>query len=140
MENESENSIQKPVGVYVLTIAVFLRFGLIQFFNEFFALRDEDVKTPLLIIMILLGLSAFTAGAAVWALIGDNLGRITLLAFVSLNILWTVFSTILAVSYNESAFNTINFDLGLIQPVIWLVVCWWYFTRKNVVEYYQQNS
>ena len=139
MANEWNKQNQKPLGVYILTIAIFLRFGIFQFFSQFFNLRESDNEIPLLIVIVLLSLSAFTALSAVWAFVGDNLGRIFFLALLSLNILWEVFSTILTISYNEKEFNAISFELGLFQPSIWLVVCWWYFARKKVIDYYEKD-
>jgi hypothetical protein len=64
-----------------------------------------------------------------------------LLIFVSLNVLWWVFLIISAIAYNESKNSEwIRLIPSLIQPVVWLCLTWWYFTRNHVIAYYKQNS
>ena len=138
MENSQQSLIQKPVGIYILTICIFLRFGVFQFINDFNAIREAEKATPLLITVILISRNVFVAGAAIWAYLGDNEGRISLLAIVSLNVLWTVFSIITFISYSENNSN-LHFLLDyLLNPIFWLVICWWYLNRKNVVKYYKR--
>lgn len=140
MESIEKIRIQKPVGVYILTICIFLRFGVFQLITDFNAIRDGENETPFLIVIILIGRNVFVAGAAVWAYLGENEGRIALLAIVSLNVLWTIFTVITYVSFSENDQNFRLFvDISL-NPVFWLVVCWWYLNKKNVVEYYKRNE
>lgn len=140
MENVQQSQIQKPVGVYILTVCIFLRFGVFQFISDFNTIREAEKATPILITIILISRNVFVAGAAIWAYLGEKEGRISLLAIVSLNVLWTVFSVITFVSYNENNSN-IHFSLNyLLNPIFWLVICWWYLNRKNVVKYYKRNE
>jgi hypothetical protein len=87
-----------------------------------------------------MGRNVFVAGAAVWAYLGENEGRISLLAIVSLNVLWTIFTVITYFSYSENDSNTSLFLDILLNPIFWLVVCWWYLNLKNVVKYYKRNE
>ena len=140
MDSIQKIRIQKPVGVYVLTVCTFLRFGVFQLTTDFNAIREGENEIPLLIAIIMIARNVFVAGAAVWAYLGENEGRISLLAIVSLNVLWTIFTVITYVSFNE---NTQNFRLFVdisLNPVFWLVVCWWYLNKKNVVEYFKRNE
>ena len=61
---------------------------------------DGDV--PFVIAFTSLFLSVFTAASAIWAFYGDNLSRIILLIFVSLNILWWIFLILNAIAYSEA--------------------------------------
>jgi hypothetical protein len=140
MENAQQSQIQKPVGVYILTICIFLRFGVFQFISDFNTIREAEKATPLLITIILISRNVFVAGAAVWAFLGENEGRISLLTIVSLNVLWTIFSVITYFSYSESYSNSSLIFNILFNPIFWLVVCWWYLNRKNVVKYYKRNE
>ena len=134
------DKLQKPVGVYILTVCLFLRFGIFQFISDFSAIHDADRATPVLITVIYLGRNVFVAGAAVWALWGENEGRIALLAIVTLNVLWSVFNLITFVSLNEQE-SPVALVLGnLFNPIFWLVVCWSYLNLKNVVKYYKRNE
>lgn len=139
MEDEWKKRIHKPVGIYYLTIIVFLNFGVYQFLNDFIDLRENDNETPLLIATILISLDVLSAGSAIWALIGENTGRISLLIFVTLNALWSVFVLIIAVSYRNLDSNILLFGFSLIKPLFLLGICWWYFTDKNVIAYYKQD-
>jgi hypothetical protein len=140
METAQQNEIRKPVGVYILTICIFLRFGVFQFINDFNAIRDSDSSVPFLITIILIGRNVLVAGAAVWAFVGENEGRIALLAIVSLNVLWSIFNFLTFASYHEYDVNTHAELTRLLNPVFWLAVCWWYLNRRNVVKYYKRNE
>ena len=66
------------------------------------ASNAADNATPFLIIAILIARNVFVAGAAVWAYLGENEGRISLLAIISLNVLWTIFRMITYFSYDKN--------------------------------------
>lgn len=140
MEKTEKSPIQKPLGVSILTICIFIRFGIFQFITDFNAIRDENNPTPILIASILIGRNVFVAGAAVWAYLGENEGRISLLAIVSLNVLWTVFNLITYVSYSESEQKIAVVGNVLFNPLLWLILCWWYLNKENVVKYYKRND
>jgi len=140
MESLENNQIQKPLGIYVLTICIFLRFGAFQFITDFNLIRDGDNQTPFLIAIILIGRNVLVAGAAVWAFLGENEGRISLLTIISLNVIWSVFNVITYVSYRELDPQTLSILYFLFNPLFWLIVCWWYLNRKNVVKYYKRNE
>ncbi|MEZ5429424.1 MAG: hypothetical protein R2747_24485 [Pyrinomonadaceae bacterium] len=131
--------ISKPIGVYVLTILIFLGLGVFQFLKYFELFRNAEEDVPLTIVFISLFLAAFTAGAAVWSYFGDNAGRITLLVFVSLNVLWAVFWIITEISYQATYRESVALWFNLGKALAWLGVYWWYFTKKSVVAYYTQD-
>jgi hypothetical protein len=134
------DKLQKPVGVYILTICLFLRFSIFQFISDFNAIHDGDHATPVLITVILLGRNVFVAGAAVWAFLGENEGRIALLAIVTLNVLWSIFNMITFASFSKNDSTAALVFNYLLNPIIWLVACWWYLNLKNVVKYYKRNE
>lgn len=140
MEDAREILNQKPIGLYILTICLFFRFGVFQFITDFNAIGYSENETPLLIATILIARNVFVAGAAIWALTGDNWGRISLLAIVSLNVLWTIFTLITFISFNQNEGNFRLFVNISLNPVFWLVICWWYLNKKNVVKYYNRNE
>lgn len=141
MENEPPRRISKPIGVYVLTILIFIRLGLFQFINYWVEIQRSDGDVPFSIVFISLFLSVFTAAAAIWAFYGDNLARIAILVFVSLNVLWWFFLIVSAIAYNDSeTFGWLKFLPTLIQPVFCLCITWWFFNKKDVVAFYKQQS
>jgi MFS family permease len=140
MEAERKERIRKPEGVFILSLLVFLNFGVYQFFNDFTAMRQSENETPLLIAILLISLDVFSAAAAIWAFFGDNTGRIALLILISVNLLWSVFVLIIAVSYNNFDEVHFLFLFSLLKPLFLFGLCWWYFTRKDVVAYYKQDN
>ena len=140
MEAERKQRIRKPEGVFVLTLLIFLNFGVYQFFSDFSSMRQSENETPLLIAILLISLDVFSAASAVWAFFGDNLGRIALLIFISLNMLWSVFVLIIAVSYENFDEDKFFFLFSLLKPLFLFGLCWWYFTRKDIIAYYKQDN
>ncbi len=120
MENDWKKRIRKPEGVYIMALLLFLNFGVYQFINDLSAMRQSENEVPLLIAVLLISMDIFSAVAAIWVFFGDNLARISLLAIISLNMLWSVFMLILTISYAEKKAdgyydaNIFLFTLGLI--------------------------
>ncbi len=146
MQDSPKKRLRKPNGVFLLTGLIFLNFGVYQFLNDFLAMRAAENETPLLIAVILISLDVFSAASAVWAFFGDNSGRISLLSFVSLNMLWSVFMLVLAISYAKPDArgyydqNIFFFGFSLVKPLALFGLCWWYFTRKDILAYYKQDN
>lgn len=136
MENEWKKPIRKPEGVYGMSFLLFLNFGIYNFINDFSAMRVNNDETPLLIAVILISLDVFSAGSAIWAFFGDNSGRIALLIFISLNMLWSIFWLIITVSYAKPGANgyydenILYYGLSLVKPLLLFGLCWWYFTQN----------
>lgn len=146
MENVPKKSLRKPTGVFVMCFLLFLNFGVYQFIQDMTAMRRDENETPLIIATLLLGLDIFCAASAIWAFFGDTYGRISLLVFVSLNMLWSIFILILLISYAKPKANgyydsnIFIYGLDLFKPLILFGLCWWYFTQKDVVAYYKQDN
>lgn len=140
METERRRRIQKPIGIYVLTILIFIRLGVFQLLNYWYEIQNSDDNLPFTIVFVSLFLTIFTAASAVWAFVGDNSGRIALLIFVSLNVLWWIFLILMAIAFSESQrLEWLRLIPSLIQPIFCLIITWWYFTKEHVVAYYKQN-
>jgi hypothetical protein len=102
---------------------------------------DGDVSFTLVFVSLLL--PVFSIGAALWALSGDEAGRISLLAVVSLNFLWWLFLAVISIANSESSgeapVNLVIFVLAAIRPVAFLICFWWYLTKSDVVAYFRQS-
>lgn len=140
MENNSLKRIRKPEGVFIISLLLFLNFGVLQFLNDFSAMRANGGETPILIAVLLISFDVFSAASAIWAFLGDNSGRIALLIFVSLSMLWSVFVLIISVSYGKFDENEFTFLFSLLKPLFLFGLCWWYFTRNDVIAYYKQDN
>jgi hypothetical protein len=109
--------------------------------NYWYEIKIADGDVPFTIVFVSFFFTVFTAASAIWAFFGDNLGRIFLLIFVSLNVLWWMFLILGAIANSESKnLEWLNFVPKLIQPTIILVGTWWYLTKSDVVAYFKQNS
>ncbi len=53
METEWKKRIRKPEGVYLMSLLLFLNFGVYQFYYDFSAMRQIENETPLLIAVLL---------------------------------------------------------------------------------------
>jgi hypothetical protein len=134
--------IQKPISLYVATILLVIFAGILPFAGIFWKISVAEVDVPFTLVFISLLLPAFSAGSAIFAFTGHNEGRIAVLICVSLNFLWWVFWGILNVanSGDAQAFNAGFLILGLVRPLIFFGLFWWYFTKKDIVAYFNQSE
>jgi len=103
-------------------------------------MRQDANETPLLIAILLIGFDVFSAAAAIWAFFGDNAGRLSLLTFMSLNMLWSIFVLIMNISYGRFDKDQFIFLFSLIKPLIIFGISCWYFTRQEIMAYYKQDN
>ncbi len=153
--------ISKPVSLYVAVILIVFGYGIIPFlpsipvpgigvlfaiaalpFNgSIEALRGNDSEAPFVLVFVTLFLCVFTVATAIWAFTGHKEGRIALLAFVSVNTLWWTFLILLAVAADsDDVPRTLKLLGTLIRPAVWIACIWVYFTNKDIVAYYTQDS
>jgi hypothetical protein len=141
MDHIDKPRIQKPLGVYVLTTAVVLVMGVLQFLLYLREVALSDDEIPKIMVFVPVFLCTFTAASAIWAACGDNNGRVVMLVFVSLNFLWWLFLIVTAAAYDSShRFVALVYLPTLIRPLIIFVLCWWFFNKSNVVAYYKQGE
>jgi Kef-type K+ transport system membrane component KefB len=141
METEWKKRIQKPIGVSVWTVIVFIKFGIFDLFGILMGLREANGEFSLPFVVVLLTLTVFTAGAAIWAFIGENEGRIALLILLPVNILWIVLWAVSGLLDKEPSNDKIAVSVIIQQTILslWVIAVEWYFMSKKVVEYYKQN-
>ena len=142
METEWKKRLDKPLGVYILTLLIFIKFGVIDFLNYFFEIRSLGGQVPLPFVVISFGLCIFTAGAAFWVLTGQNEGRIAILILLPLNVLWVVLLAAQGLLDDETANDRIAVLIIIRQTILSLFVIGieWYFMSKKLVAYYKQND
>jgi hypothetical protein len=134
-------TVEKPLGLYVVTLVDFALFGVLQFFKTIADARNAEGETSFPTIFIALFLCIFTAASAVWAFLGDNSGRYALLFFISLNILWLL-GNLSALLLNEGLENKSSiFILIAAGKTVWgFGANWWYLTTGEIVEYFNRQS
>ena len=142
METEWKKRIDKPLGVYICCILIFLRFGIISTVNYFLIFRNADGEIFLPVVVISLAVSILTGGAAIWAITGQNEGRIALLILLPLNVLWLVLLAISNLVNEDTADDKAAVNLIINQTILslFVIAIEWYFMSKKVVRYYKQND
>ncbi len=142
IEDKWKKPLKTPIGVYVWTILVILKFGVGNFISFLLALRsiEGDVSIPTVVVSF--ALCFFTVIAAIFALLGENVGRIALLILTPLNLVWVLILVTPAllgqdIDAGKAAVFVIIQQVFLALGVIGME---WYFMTKNVVEYYKQNG
>jgi hypothetical protein len=154
-------SIQKPVGIYVFAIFVIIGYGLfplvgvfpissrevflvtvgaLPFNGSIYFLHDQNGEGPFALIFSAIFLCVFTVASALWASVGHNEGRISLLIFATLNFLFWMTFVFIAIVYAPDGQAIIQLVTSMITPPIWIGAVWWYFTKGEVVAYYKQES
>ncbi len=142
METTWKKRIQKPIGVYVCTTLILIKFGILNFIGYFLSFRNAEGEVILPIVIISLAICLFTAGAAIWAFTGQNEGRIALMILLPLNILWIVLFAVSDLLNDEKEDDKVAVQ-AIIQQVmlsLFIIGIEWYFMSKKVVEYYKQND
>lgn len=138
MESEQKRRIQKPVGIYVLSLLVIVVLGFFQLIRYWIELQVAE-NLPFMLAFIPLFLCAFTIISGIWLWFGDNWARITFLTFVTLNFLWWFYLVVMAVSYSEDP-RRFQLIATLIRPGVILGVSWWYLNSKKIVYYFKHNK
>jgi hypothetical protein len=142
MGTEWKKRQDKPFGVYVCCILILIRFGIISTLNYFlmFRIADGDVYLP--IVVVSLAVSILTGGAAIWAITGQNEGRIALLVLLPLNVLWLVLLAVSGLLNEETADDKEAVGVIINQSILslFVIAVEWYFMSKKVVAYYKQND
>jgi hypothetical protein len=134
--------IQKPISLYVMTIVLVIFVGILPFFGVLLQITGSEDNIPFTLVFVSLLLPAFSAASAIFAYTGYNEGRIAVLTCVSLSFLWWVFWGIVKVSQSGAAeaLNGAFLILGLVRPVAFFALFWWYFTKKDVVAYFKRDA
>ncbi|MBS1798181.1 MAG: hypothetical protein JSS81_30485 [Acidobacteria bacterium] len=142
MRPNRQKNIQRPFGVYAAAIVAVVNFGILNFFGNYWEISHSNGEMPFSVAYISLGLSVFTAAAAVWMLSGDNTGRLVLLVLLPLNVLWVVLWSATALLDVQPANDAAAVAALMRQPVSGFVVAVieWYLMTEKAVAYFKQND
>ena len=132
--------IEKPFGIYVMASYDLVVIGLMPLLFLLLGLRG-DHEYPFIAVFLSVILCFAVMGAAVWAASGDSFGRKFLLAVVSITAAVWIIGAVTILTDGESLALAPTGVLGyLVRGVTALILNWWYFNRKNVVEYYRWEA
>jgi hypothetical protein len=133
--------IDRPLGVYFITIYDFLVVGLLPLLMFGFYLRNSDSEMSLPATMLSVGLYVLVMAFSVWACVGDNIGRWLLLSAVTLTVMMWIINAVFILSNMDLSSGEKPSVIGFIpRGVLALVLNWWYFNRRSTVAYYKRNA
>lgn len=142
IEDKWKKPIKAPLGIYVWSILVILRFGIANFISYVITIRDAEGELYLPVIIVSLSLCLFSALAALFAIFGENAGRIALIILGPLNIIWVLLLVLPALLGDDVAEGKAAVLVVIQQAFLslWVIGMVWYFMTTKVVEYYKQNG
>ncbi len=133
--------IDRPLGVYLITIYDFLVVGLIPLLTFVLFLRNSDTEMSLPATMLSVGLYVVVMATSVWACVGDNTGRWLLLSAVTLTAVMWIINAVFILSNMDLSSREKPSVIGFIsRGIISLALNWWYFNRKTTVAYYKRDG
>ncbi len=133
--------IDRPLGVYLITIYDFLVVGLIPLLIFVLFLRNSDTEMSLPATMLSVGLYVVVMATAVWACVGDNIGRWLLLTAVTLTAVMWIINAVFILSNMDLPSGQKSSVIGFIsRGILSLALNWWYFNRKTTVAYYKRDT
>jgi hypothetical protein len=142
VEPQWKKRIKAPLGIYAWGALVILRFGFSNTVGYYFSIREANGDVYLPLVVVSFALSLFTAGAAIWAMTGENTGRLALMILTPLNIGWALLLSIplLAGEDKELATQAMHVIINQVFLSLWIIAMEWYFMTKKIVEYYKQDA
>ena len=133
--------IDRPLGVYLITIYDFLVVGLIPLLTFVLFVRNSDTEMSLSATMLSVGLYVAVMAFSVWACVGDNIGRWLLLSAVTLTAVMWIINAVFILSNMDLPSGEKPSVIGFIsRGVMALALNWWYFNRKTTVAYYKRDA
>ena len=137
-ETTIKRRISRPVGLYIITVFDFIAVGLVPLLTVVGAARNPEVDLPFYAVLVSVGLTVLVMVAAVWALVGDNLGRYLLLGLVTLSSVLLILNNLIIISSGDS--SSIRSIGWVIRASFWIGINWWYFNRQHVIAYFKQTA
>jgi hypothetical protein len=136
-EMHSVRKIEKPFGVYVLTIFDFVAIGLVPLIAIVLVRDQPELDIPFL--SFVLPLPAMVA--SIWAMTGDNFGRWLLLVFVTVTSILMIAGNLNSLAAGVLAgVDAIRAVGTIVRGVFWIAINWWYFNRGETVAYYKRHE
>jgi hypothetical protein len=133
--------IDRPLGLYFITIYDFLVVGLLPLLMLVLYLRNSDSEMSLTATMLSVGLYILVMAFSVWACMGDNIGRWLLLSAVTLTVVMWIINAFFILSNIDLASGERPTVIGFIpRGVLALALNWWYFNRRSTVAYYKRDA
>lgn len=144
--------VNKPIRLYVITIFIFVAYGLFPLVSVFpftgglllvgprflpfngsvLVLQDANGEIPTLLLIITICLCLFSVGAALITFFGVGEARWATLGLLTLNVAWWFYLVISAIIEAGNAPQSYELAMQLLFPPLWLVFVWWNWTRPDI--------
>jgi len=136
-ETRNGRKVAKPLGVYIITVSDFVAVGVVPLVAIMLLKGNPDVDIPFL--SFLLPIPAMVA--SVWAMAGDNLGRLLLLGLVTVSSLLMITNSLgLLAGGVVTGPSAIRVGGAIVRGLFWIGINWWYFNREATVAYYKRHK
>lgn len=133
--------IQKPLGVYIITVFDFIFIGLVPLVGLIYLSRQPDFEMPFFAFVVTVALCVIVSASSIGAWFGDNLSRLLLLGSVTGLSLMIIYTNVRLIADGEAAGAEVIRNVGnVIRGLFWIGVNQWYFRRRSTVSYYKQNA
>ena len=133
--------VERPLGVYFITLYDFLLVGMLPLLAFVLYLRQSSVEMSLPAIMLSVGLYVLVMAFSVWAFVGDNIARWLLLSAVTLTVVVAIIDAIFILANTDfSTGQRPNVVFFVPRSVMALAANWWYFNRQSTVAYYKRDT
>ena len=137
LEPSVGREIEKPLGIYIITVFDFITFGVVPLIG--IVLLWGNAEVHMTFVSFLLPFPAMIA--SVWAMTGDNIGRWLLLGFVTVASLLTITNSLNLLAgglvQGETAISAVA---AVTRGLFWIGINWWYFNRQGTAAYYNRHK
>jgi hypothetical protein len=137
----SRRRIAKPLGIYIITAFDGIAIGLFPLILLIFLDNNPSIKISEFDYYLSAVLQIIVVAAAMGAMMGEELGRRILLGAVTAVSISMILNTINYLSSSQEASpQSIGLVGNITRGIFWIIINWWYFNRKGVIEYYRQSK
>jgi hypothetical protein len=133
--------IARPLGIYIITVFDGIAIGLFPLILLIFLDNDPSIKISEFDYYLSAVLRIIVVAAALGAMMGEEIGRRILLGAVTAVSISMILNTINYLSSRQEASpQSVGLVGNITRGIFWVIINWWYFNRKGVIEYYRQNK
>ena len=133
--------IARPLGVSLLSIFDAIVLGIIPLVTLVIIFQNEDVSLNLFGIILTVALSITIMTASLLAFLGDNIARLVLLLAITISSVVMILSNIgYLMGEDATEIKPLRLIGNIFRGLFWIGINWWYFNRKETLEYYKQEA
>jgi len=133
--------IERPIGVSIMTICDALFLGLLPLIGLYSLARQQEGEFPIVYFVLLITMCLIIIASSIGAWLGEGFARRLLLRTVGGLTAMIVYYNFRELLGGDVVGAEIVKPVGyVIRGIFWVVINLWYFNRKGVLEYYNQDA